>query len=46
MHVYLCELLDKEPERLEHNNIVWYEKDKLNELDFVEADYKFLNLLK
>ena len=46
MHVYLCSLKDSEPILLEHKSSVWCDKDKLNELDFAEADYKFLDKIK
>ena len=46
MHVYLCELVEGEPVLLEHNNSMWCSKDKLSELDFAEADYKFLDRIK
>lgn len=46
MHVYLCSLKDDEPILLEHKSSVWCDKDKLNDLDFAEADYKFLDKTK
>lgn len=46
MHVYLCSLKDNEPILLEHKSSVWCDKDKLNDLDFAEADYKFLDKIK
>ena len=46
MHVYLCSLKDDEPILLEHKSSVWCDKDKLNDLDFAEADYKFLYKIK
>lgn len=46
LHVYLCELINKEPILIEHHSCKWQEKDKLNELDFAEADYKFIDKLK
>ena len=45
LHVYLCELLNGEPKLTEHINSMWCSKDELSELDFAEADYKFLDLL-
>lgn len=45
MHVYLCELVDKEPVISEHIDSKWCSREELKELDFAEADYKFLNLL-
>ena len=46
MHVYLCSLKESVPILLEHKSSIWCDKDKLNELDFAEADYKFLNKIK
>ena len=46
MHVYLCSLKDDEPILLEHKSSVWCDKDKLEDLDFAEADYKFLDKIK
>ena len=46
MHVYLCELIDKEPILSEHINSKWCSKDKLKYLDFAEADYLFLDMIK
>ena len=46
MHVYLCSLKDDEPILLEHKSSVWCDEDKLNDLDFAEADYKFLDKIK
>lgn len=46
MHVYLCELVEKEPVLLEHKSSIWCDKDKLKELDFAEADIKLLNYIK
>ena len=40
MHVYLCSLKESVPILLEHKSSIWCDKDKLNELDFAEADYK------
>ena len=45
MHVYLCSLKDNEPILLEHKSSVWCNKDKLNDLDFAEADKLFLHLI-
>ena len=45
MHVYLCSLKDDEPILLEHKSSVWCDKDKLNDLDFAEADKLFLHLI-
>ncbi len=46
MHVYLCSLKEVAPILLEHNSSIWCDNDKLNELDFAEADYKFLDKIK
>lgn len=46
MHVYLCELIDKEPILSEHIDSKWCSKDKLKDLDFAEADYLFLDMIK
>lgn len=46
MHVYLCELVVKEPVLLEHKSLIWCDKDKLKKLDFAEADYKFLDKIQ
>ena len=49
MHTYLCELIndlkfvyhnDKE---LEHENMLWVEKDELNHIDFLPADIEVVN---
>ena len=45
MHVYLCSLKDDEPTLLEHNSSLWCDIDKLDELDFAEADKLFLHLI-
>lgn len=46
LHVYLCELVEGEPELREHVNSMWCDKDKLKELEFAEADYKFLDKIE
>lgn len=46
IHVYLCSLKESDPILLEHKSSIWCDKDKLNELDFAEADYKFLDKIK
>ena len=46
MHVYFCELIKDEPKLTEHINSIWLEKDRLKELDFAEADYLFLDMIK
>ena len=45
MHVYLCSLKESVPILLEHKSSIWCDKDKLNELDFAEADKLFLHLI-
>ena len=45
MHVYLCGLKDAEPILLEHESSIRCDKDKLNDLDFAEADKLFLQLI-
>ena len=45
MYVYLCNLKDGEPMLLEHNSSLWCDIDKLDELDFAEADKLFLHLI-
>ena len=46
LDVYKCELRNGVVTLYEHIDSIWCEKDKLKELDFVEADYKFLDLIK
>lgn len=46
MHVYLCHLKDNEPILLEHKASLWCDKDKLETLDFAEADRLLLKLIK
>ncbi len=46
MHIYLCTLKNKDPELIEHNDCMWVNKEEIVKLDFVEADYQFINLLK
>ena len=46
LDVYKCELGNGVITLYEHVDSMWCEKDKLKELDFVEADYKFLDLIK
>ena len=45
MHVYLCSLKESEPILLEHKTSIWCDRDKLNMLDFAEADKLFLHLI-
>ena len=45
MHVYLCHLKDNEPILLEHKASLWCDKDKLETLDFAEADRLLLKLI-
>lgn len=53
MHTYLCELLDKNPEfvyhdnnTLEHENMVWLDYNDLDNLDWLPADILVVNDLK
>lgn len=46
MHVYLCELVESEPTLLEHKSSSWCTKEELEEIDFAEADCKFLDIIK
>ena len=46
MHVYLCHLKDNEPILLEHKASLWCDKDKLETLDFAEADRLLLKFIK
>ena len=45
MHVYLCSLKESVPILLEHKSAIWCDRDKLNDLDFAEADKLFLHLI-
>ena len=45
LHVYKCSILNQDYTLLVHVDSIWCEKDKLKQLDFVQADYKFLDLL-
>ena len=45
LHVYLCDLLEENPEMIVHSDFTWCKKENLKELDFAEADYKFLDLI-
>ena len=45
MHVYLCSLKESVPILLEHKSSIWCERSKLKELNFADADYKFLDLI-
>ena len=46
MHVYICSLINENPILMVHTESVWCNKDELKELDFAEADYKFLDMIK
>ena len=46
MHVYICELINNDPILIEHIESMWCNKDELKKLDFAEADYKFLDMIK
>ena len=43
LHVYLCSLIDSDPQISEHIDYKWCDKEELKTLDFAEADYKFLD---
>lgn len=45
LNLYACELVDKEPTLIEHSDGRWCSREELKTLDFVEADYKFLDLI-
>ena len=46
LHIFICTLKTEDITFNVHIDYVWCKKDKLKELDFVEADYKFLDMLK
>ena len=46
LHIYYCTILKGEPKLIVHNKLMWCDIDKLKMLDFVKADYQFLDLLK
>ena len=46
MHVYICEFINNDPILIEHIESMWCNKDELKKLDFAEADYKFLDMIK
>ena len=49
MHTYLCELINDlkfvyhNEKELEHENMIWVEKDELNHIDFLPADIEVVN---
>ena len=45
LHVYICSLVSGMPVFNVHVDYVWCERNKLKNLDFAEADYKFLDML-
>lgn len=46
LHVYYCHIIKGTIKLLEHKDSFWGTLDELKKLDFVEADYQFLDLLK
>lgn len=42
---FFCEIIDEQPQCLEHNVICWLEKDKLQQLDWAEADLPIVTIL-
>lgn len=47
MDLYLCELKEGSlPKPLEHNQIKWISPEEIDNLDWLEADYKILPLIK
>ena len=45
LNVYSCELTEGTPKTIVHNVLSWCDRSELKKLNFVEADYKFLDLL-
>ena len=47
MDLYLCHIKgERSPVALEHNQIKWIPANEINDLDWIEADYKILPLIK
>ena len=47
MNLYLCHITgERSPVALEHNQLKWISADEINDLDWIEADYKVLPLIK
>lgn len=47
MELYLCRLQNGSvPKALEHNQIKWISPDRIDTLDWLEADYKILPVIK
>lgn len=46
LHVYLCSLISKEPSLKVHKEAIWISVKELKNLDFLEADYMFLDMIK
>ena len=47
MDLFLCELKEgSEPKVLEHKQLKWISPDEIDTLDWLEADYKILPLIK
>lgn len=43
--VFVCELVDEQPQCLEHNEIRWLESNELSDLDWAEADLPIVSYL-
>lgn len=47
MDLYLCKIKEGNmPKALEHNDIKWINPEEIDSLDWIEADYKILPLIK
>lgn len=42
---FICELIDEEPQCLEHNAIRWLDSNELGNLDWAEADLPIVSVL-
>lgn len=42
---FVCELVDEQPQCLEHNEIRWLESNELGDLDCAEADLPIVSLV-
>ncbi|MDD4212030.1 MAG: (deoxy)nucleoside triphosphate pyrophosphohydrolase [Bacilli bacterium] len=45
MHVYECELVEGKLELSEHLNFMWLRKERLNQVDFADADKKIVSVI-
>lgn len=43
---FVCELVDEQPQCLEHNEIRWLENNELSDLDWAEADLPIVSYLE